>query len=121
MPPPRVNPATPVVEMKPEGTAMPKGVGGVVDVTPDAPRPDAGRPRRRIHAHALHAREVNHQATVTGPQASPVVAATANRRQQVVFASKLHCGHNVGNVHATRDQLGTLVDHAVIDPWRADS
>ncbi len=39
MPPPRVRPATPVVEMMPAGVARPYSVGGTVDLAHTQPPP----------------------------------------------------------------------------------
>ncbi len=95
-----------------------EGVGGVVDLAPGAAALDAHGPRFRIDANALHLREVDHQPGVAGAEAGAVVAAPADSEEQVVLAGEGDGGDHVGDVGATGDHCGTLVDHAVVD--RAD-
>jgi hypothetical protein len=86
----------------------------VVDASPYATRLNADGARRRVHTNALHAREVDHQAIVAGPEAGAIVAAPANSCEHLVIAPELHRCHYVGNVDAARDQLRPFVDHSVV-------
>ena len=88
---------------------------GVVDVTPGAATFDANGACRWIDADTLHAREVDHQAIVTGAQARAIVPATAHRQRQLVLAGEVDRGDDVGDIDAAGDQRGSLVDHAVVD------
>ena len=92
-----------------------KGVRRVVHVSPYAASFHADGARGGIHAYPLHAREIDNQTIVADPEAAPVVAAPAYRGQQLVFASKLHRGRDVGRVHAACDQLRAFVDHCIVD------
>ena len=90
-------------------------MGGMIHVAPDASGLDADGFGGGIHPNTFHSRQVDHQAAVTGSQAGAVVAAAADRRQQVIFPAKIHGRDHVGHVHATRNQTRALIDHAVVD------
>ena len=115
MPPPRVSPPTPVVEMKPLGTARPKG--WVAWSTSPQRHPPSTRTVfvLLVDPDALHPREVDHEAPVADAEARAVVAAAAHRQEQLLLAGEVHAGDHVRHVDAPGDQRGLLVDHAVVD------
>ena len=70
-------------------------VGRGVDFAPDAAAADPHRAGLRIDLDVLQAREVEDDAVVTGPQAGAVVAAAADREQELVVAGE---GDDLGDV-----------------------
>ena len=97
-----------------EGHGQAERVGGVVDVARRAAGIDPHGAARRIDAHALHQREVDHQAVVAAAEARAIVAAAPDGDEQALVAAEVHRGDDVGDVHAARDQARPLVDHAVV-------
>ena len=97
-----------------EGHRQAERVGGVIDVARRAAGIDPYGSACRIHAHALHHREVDHQSVVAAAKAWAVVAAAADGDEQALVAAEVHRGDDVGDVHAARDQARPLVDHAVV-------
>ena len=89
-------------------------VGGVIDVAGRAAGLDPHGSACRIDAHALHHRQVDHQAVVATAEARAVVAAAADGDKQALVAAEVHRGDDVGDVDAARDQARPLVDHAVV-------
>ena len=55
---------------------------------------------RRIHAHALHHREVDHQSVVATAKAWAIVAASTDGDKQALVAAEVYRGDDVGDVHA---------------------
>ena len=119
MPPPRVMPPTPVVEMMPLGVASPKACGGVVQVAQQRAALDPGGARDGIDADAVHRREIDHQPVVDGAQAR---RRCGRRRgwpaRSVVVAGEVDRGDDVGDVVAADDERRVLVDHRVVDVAR---
>jgi hypothetical protein len=76
---------------------------------------DANGPAFRIHSHALHHRQVDHQAVVAAPETRTVVTATADHEDEALLTGEIHGGDHVGDVHAPRDSQRPLVDHSVVD------
>ena len=97
------------------GHREPERVCRVIDIALGAARLDAHRARGRIDAHALHCREVDHQAVVAAAEAGAVMAAAADREQEAVLAREGHGGDHVGDVQSSHDHEGPLVDHAVVE------
>ena len=62
-----------------KGHGQAERVGGVIDVARRAASIDPNRSARRIDAHALHHRQVDHQTVVAAAEARAVVAAAADR------------------------------------------
>ena len=107
MPPPRVMPPTPVVEMMPLGVPD-RRHGGVVQIAQRAPALDAGGARVGIDAHAVHRREVDDQPVVDSAQPGAVVAAAADGDEDVVVSREVDRGDDVGDVDAVGDEAGRL-------------
>ena len=82
MPPPRVKPPTPVVEMIPDGTASPNACVAWSTSPQVQPPPTRTVLRRRIHMDVPDQGEVDDQAIVTDAQSAGVVAAAADRNAQ---------------------------------------
>ena len=115
MPPPRVRPPTPVVEMMPPVVASPNGYAACVEVSPGR---TTGHPRslgERVDAHAAHGRQVDDHAVVTRAEAGDTVAATAYGDGQGVVGGETDCGHHVAGVDRLHDDGRPLIDHAVAD------
>jgi hypothetical protein len=87
----------------------------MIHVAPDAPRLNADSSGRRVHTNALHSGKVDYQTVITGSEAGSIVTATSNRGHQAIFPAKVHCRHDVGDIHATRNEPWAFVDHAVVD------
>ena len=98
-----------------EGHRQAERVRGVIHVARRAAGIHPDRAARRIHAHALHLREVDHQAVVAAAEAGAVVAAAPDRDEKALVAAEGHRGDDVGDVHAARDEARLLVDHPVIE------
>ena len=115
MPPPSVRPPTPVVEMMPAGTARPNACVGMVDVAPQRAAAGEHGVLLRVDADVPHRRQIDDQAVVAHAQAAGVVAAAADRHQQLVLAAEVHRRDDVGDVGAAGDQARPPVDHPVVD------
>ena len=63
---------------------------------------------------ASHAREIDDQAVITNAQAAPVVAATANRREEPGVAGEIDGCYDVRNVRASRDEARPSINHRVV-------
>ena len=72
----------------------------------------------RIDAHAVHLRQVDHQALLAHRLAGEAVAAAAHRQQQLVRRRELHRLHDVGGAAAARDQRRMAIEGAVPDAPR---
>ena len=97
-----------------EGYGEAEGMGGVVDIARGTAGFDANGPRGWVDMHALHTREVDDQAILDAAQARTIVAAAANGDVELVVASEIDGGDDVGDVGAAGDQPWMLVDHAVV-------
>ena len=118
-PPPSVSPAAPVCDTVPAVVTRPKAAALAVEVAEQRPGADECAARQRIHAHAAHGREVDHQPAVADRLAGEAVAAAAHGDEQVVGAGEVHRARDVGRAGAARDDRGTAVEHAVPDAPRA--
>ena len=87
----------------------------MVDVAPERSAADEDGLLLRIDAHVSHGRQIDHQAVVTDPEADGVVAAAANRHEQVLLAGEVHRRLDVGDIRAPRDEPGPPIDHRVVD------
>jgi hypothetical protein len=99
----------------PEGRCQPERLRLVVELAQGKARLGPRPPPRRIHPHALHGRQVEHQAAVAHRLARDVVAAAAYREQEIVRVGEVDAPDHVGGARATNDQRWALVDHAVED------
>ena len=97
-----------------KGHGQSERVGGVIDVARRAASINPNGSARRIYAHALHHREVDHQSVVATAKAWAIVAAAPDGDEQALVAAEVHRGDDVGDVHAARNQARPLVDHAVV-------
>src|SRR5262249_17306482 len=113
-PPPRVRPATPVVEMIPQGVARPNW--WVAWSTSAQVQPPSTRTvRRGINPDLAQAGEVDDDAAVTDGPSGDVVAAATDRQEQVVLPREIHRVDHVGDTGAADDQGRAPVDHGVVD------
>jgi hypothetical protein len=64
--------------------------------------------------HAPHRRQVDHQTVVAAAEPGAVVATTSDSDEQTLVAAEVHGSDDIGDVHATRDQKRSLVDHAIV-------
>jgi len=92
----------------------PEGVRGVVHVGGRTARLDAHRTSTRIHADALHTREIDDETAVAASQAGTVVPPTTYCNHELLVATEVHRGDDVGGIRAASDQPRSLVDHAVV-------
>ena len=92
-----------------------EGVRSVIHVGAGATTLGPHGARCRVNPHAPHQRQVNDQATVTDPEAAPIVPAPASRCQHILLPGRAHGGHHIRHVHAAGDGSWPLVDHAVVD------
>ena len=91
-----------------------EGMRCVIDIAGRAAGLDTNGPSRRIHAHALHHRKIDHESVVATAEARAVVTAATNRQQHAIVASEVHGRDDISHVDAARDKTRTLVDHAVV-------
>ena len=82
MPPLSVRPPTPVSEIRPPGVARPWSLRRGVHVAPGGATLHPGTAPLRIHPHAAHARQVDHQAGLADGVPRDVVAAATDRDRQ---------------------------------------
>jgi hypothetical protein len=99
----------------PAGGGQAKAVGGVVEVAPGGAALHAGGTTLGVDPHPTHGGQVDDQAAVVGGEAVDVVAAAADRDEQVLLAGSVDRGDDVGGVGAAGDRRGVPVDHAVVD------
>ena len=118
MPPPSVRPATPVDARNPDGVAMPKADGGVIDVSPGAAGVGADGVILRADRGAAQQRQVDDQGVVPDAEACRVVAAASDGDLDAMLAAETYAGDDVGDVPAARDGGRVLVDHGVVDGAR---
>src|SRR5262249_1198821 len=97
------------------GGGQAEGMGGVIDVAPDAAALDAHGAVGGIDADALPAPQVDDQAVLAGAQAGAVVPAAAHGEGELVLAGEVDRGDDVGDVGAAGDERGPAVDHGVVD------
>ena len=101
MPPPRVSPPTPVEERKPDGVAIPKLAGRVVDVGPGAAAVDRGRCGARGSTVTLRSpRQVDDERVVPHAEPGGVVTAAADGDLELVLTGEVDGGDDVGGVAA---------------------
>ena len=72
----------------------------------------------RIHKHAPHRGEIDHQSAVANREAGDVVPAALHRERQALRPRKIHAGDDVADADAARDERGPPIDHAVPDRAR---
>jgi hypothetical protein len=104
----------PVVEKRPPVTASPNACvsrSNSPQVRPHGAALD-------VDPHALHRREVDHEAVVTGAVAVGRVAAAAHRDLHRVHAREVHGLDHVSHACTARDRSGPAVEHAVPDAAR---
>ena len=115
MPPLRVRPATPVVEMMPKGTAWPKACVAWSTSPVMQPAPTlAVRPLGSTRTPLIAERSMTSPSSTLaspGPLCPPPRIAIG----RLIVAAEIHGGDHVGRVDAARDQLRALVDHAVVE------
>ena len=87
----------------------------MIDIPPNAPTTDCDRASHRIDPRIFDRPKIDNQAVVANSQASGIVAAAANREEQIVFAGKVYGTNYVRDIRAARDQARFFMDHAVID------
>ena len=119
MPPPRVSPPTPVVEMMPPVVASPNAWRRGVEV---APGRAALGPRRRVAGSTRTPRmpdEVDHDAVVARAEARDAVAAAADGDGQAVLARRSRTAAITSPASARLHDHGRPpVDHRVVDAPR---
>ena len=76
--------------MMPPVVASPNAIGRGVEVAPRRPALGPRRRGRRVHAHAAHPRQVDHDAVVAGPEPRHAVPAAADGEIQPVLAREVH-------------------------------
>ena len=89
-----------------------------IEVAPRDPCLRAHRSLCGIDADASERREVDDQAAVTGTEPRDVVAAAANRQEQIVVAREPQRLQDVRNARALHDNRGPLIDEPVPDAAR---
>ncbi len=97
------------------GNRQAVGVRRRVHIVPGAAAAHPDRPGAGVDGDVVHPREVDDEAILAQTQASPVVAAAADRREHPLLAAESHSCLDVLHVRAVRDQARPLVDHAVVD------
>ena len=115
MPPPRVRPPTPVVEMIPPVVASPNGYVAAFRSPQVAPPETRAVWVERVDPDAAHGREVDHDAPVGGAEARHAVASAPDGDGQVVVGGEADGRHHVPGVDRLDDHVRPLVDHAVAD------
>ena len=68
-----------------------------------------------IDPHAFHHRHVDHQPVIDTAKARPIVSASADRNPKIVLLCKIDRSDNVSDVGASRNHLGALIDHPVVE------
>ena len=111
MPPPSVNPATPVVDMIPPGAASP--IAWVAASSLAHQRPRSHVRHATVHTHAAPARAVDHERAVADREPGDVVAAAAHRDRPAALAREPHGGDDVRGRRAAHDRRGPAVDRRV--------
>src|SRR5262245_55153529 len=89
-------------------------MGGVIDIARRAARVDPNGFARRIHAHALRHRKINHPPVVAAAEPGAIVATAADREEETLIAAEVHRRDDIGDVHAARNKEWPLVDHAIV-------
>ncbi len=112
MPPPRVSPPTPVVEMMPLGVARPNP-WVAWSTSPHVQPPSTRTVRVGIDPDAFHRGEVDDQAAIAARQPGTVVRTSAHRERQALGARVVHRADHIGDIRAAGDQGRPLVDHPV--------
>ncbi len=97
-----------------KGHGQAECVGGVVNVARRAARIHPNPSSRRIYAHALHHRQVDHQTVVAAAESGAIVTTAPDSDEQTLVASEVHGSDNIRDVHAACDQKRPLVDHAIV-------
>ena len=97
---------------------QPEGLRFAVKVAPGEPGLSAHRPPGGVNADALHGREIQHQPAIADGIPGHVVPAATDRHQQVMRASELHAGDDIGGASAAGDQCRPPVNHGIIDRAR---
>ena len=99
----------------PAGRGETEGLGLVVDVAPRRSAFGASRAFRRIDAHAVHPRKIDHEPAVAHGVPGHAVAASANRYEKIVVAGERHRSDHVGGARTSYDERRVPVDHRVED------
>ena len=98
----------------PAGRCQSEGIGRGVEVAPRGSALGPGRRRGRVHAHATHPRQVDHDTVIARPEARHAVSATPDRQVELVLAGQVHRRHDIARVRGAHDHGGTAVDHGVV-------
>ena len=116
MPPPRVSPPTPVVEMMPPVVASPNACVAWLKSPQVAPPSARAVMRAGIHPNTSHAREVDDDAVVTRAEARHAVAAAPDRQVEAVLGREAapHAITSAVPLHRD-DEQRTTIDHRVVD------
>ena len=118
MPPPRVSPATPVVEMIPPVVASPK-LCAAWSKSPQSQPPCTRAIRRlRVDPDPLHRAEVEHDAVVDRPEPGNAVRAVPDGEGEAALAGRVDGDAYVGDVYRAHDREWAPVDHRVVDGTR---
>ena len=81
---------------------------GMIHVALRAAGFDANRARRRVDANSLEPTEIDHDAAVAAAETGAVVAAAANRDEQIVIAREIHRRDDVRHVAASCDDVAAV-------------
>ena len=87
----------------------------MIDVAGGATGTDADGLAGRIHAYALHRRQVDHETFIDTAKAGAIMPPAADRDGELVLAAKIHRRDDVADIGAAGNEQGMLVDHAVIE------
>ena len=88
---------------------------GMIHIAPSASATDGDCTLRRTDPRVFDRCEINHQTVVANSETACVVAATTDRKKQIVFACEIYRQNDVCDIDTPRDQPRLFVDHRVID------
>jgi hypothetical protein len=86
-----------------------------IDVTQSRSALYSNSSGRSIYENGPHSGKINHQTIVTERTAAYVVPAATNRRQQIVRATEIDRGDDVGNARAPSDHARMFADACIPD------
>ena len=115
MPPPRVNPPSPVDETSPPVVARPWICVAASNPAHLVPPPATARQRVGVHLDCRHRRQVDDDAIVAGGETSDAVCSAPDGHRQALARREANGPDNVGGAGGTDDHCRVLVDRAVPD------
>src|SRR5215218_4222772 len=115
-PPPRVNPAMPVVETKPPRSCQVEDAALTVKLAPRHPSLSPDGVLRRIDANTFHGAEVDDHAAVDKCSPRNIVATAADSHKDAMRSGKVDGIDDVGNSGALNDQCWVFVDERIVVP-----